>query len=115
MQGLQVSTLRMSRCVRLDFRMRLRGTEIGAGKAVMPGECIFVPQGPEKSQETRPGGQEIADAAKQHLSRSGLVPGLTHDLQAAAHHSRRRSTKHREERKILQIHDGERCDADRRT
>ena len=73
----------------------------------MPGHGILVPEGPEKSQEKCARGNHVARGAPEELLRRGGIAGEALDLQTANHHSRRGSTKDREEAEVLDVDEGE--------
>src|SRR5262245_41694989 len=82
--------------------------------AVVPGQRVFIPPGPEESQKHSAGGNHVAEAAQQHLARRGRFTGEARNLQAAEHHAWRGTTEDGEESEILQIDDGERRTVDLR-
>src|ERR1700676_2094320 len=73
----------------------------------MPGESVFVPPGPKESKEKSPGGNNVAGTAKKHLPGCRRVASKAGDLETTEHHAGRRAAEDREQRKILQIDDGE--------
>ena len=79
----------------------------------MPGELVLVPHHPKEAQEKSPGREHVAGTAQQHLPGRGRFPGEADDLQSSQHHSRSRATEGGEERKILQIDNGESRDVHR--
>src|SRR5882757_594807 len=86
---------------------RFRHRQISAREAVVPGHGILVPEGPEKSQKKCAGGNRVARGAPEELLRRGGIAGEALDLQTANHHSRRGSTKDREEAEVLDVDEGE--------
>ena len=73
----------------------------------MPGEGVFVPPGPEESEEKGASGNNVAGTAKKHLPGRRRVTGKTGYLETTEHHAGRRAAEDREQREILQIDDGE--------
>src|ERR1700753_3562314 len=67
---------------------------------------VFIPPRPREACEHRGCRCDVADAAKQILPRSRWRAREACDLQSAKHHARRRPTKNREQREVLQVNDG---------
>src|SRR5689334_4073258 len=101
----------MRRVSRVHFGKRRCRREISAGQTVVPGQSIFVPHGPQKTHKKSARGKHITHAPPQQLSGGWCFTGETGDLQSAQHHSRRRPTENRKERKVLQVHNDESSDA----
>src|SRR5690242_3615019 len=89
-----------------------RHCQIGAGKPVVPGHAIFIPEGPEKPKEKCARGNHIARGAPEELFRGRRFTGEAGDLQAADHHPRRGAAKDSEEAEILDVNKGEGGNAD---
>src|SRR5258708_7455420 len=84
-----------------------RNGEIGARETVVPGHCIFIPEGPEESQEKGAGGNYVARSAPEELLGGGCVAGEAGDLQTSDHHSRSGSSEDGKQAEILDIEEGE--------
>src|SRR5216684_9427982 len=54
---------------RLQVCVRTLYAEVRARKPVVPGKRVLIPPGPEKSQKKRARGDDVTDAAQQHLPR----------------------------------------------
>src|ERR1700687_2080962 len=93
----------------------LRKAEIRAGDAVMPGQGVFVPHGPEKAQEQRARGKNVTGAALKQLPRRRRLAGKTDNLQAPKHHPRSGAAKDSKQSEILKVNDRESSDTNSRT
>src|ERR1700756_2147086 len=82
-------------------------------QAIVPGESVLVPPGPEESEEESSSGNDVAGAAQQHLARCRRITGEAGHLEPAKHHAWRCAAKNREECEVLQIDDGEGHSVDR--
>ena len=83
-------------------------SEIRLGDAVVPAEMIFIPERPDKSQKTCPGGNQYPKLLHTIWRDVGMAVKTDH-AQAAKHHSGRRATENREQREILRVKQHERC------
>src|SRR5579885_964251 len=88
----------------LRFGKSFHRTQVCVGYPVVPGQGILIPRRPQESEEERAGGKQVAHRAKKQLSRGRLFAGKIHDAQSAEHHTRRGSSKDREQGKILDVH-----------
>src|SRR5258707_9859152 len=87
---------------------------MSAREPVVPGEFIFVPNGPKEAQKKSSCGKNVARAAQKHLPGRGRFAGKADDLQASHHHARSCAAEGGEEGEVLQIHDGESRNVDSR-
>ena len=90
----------------------VRGAEIGARDAVMPGEFVFVPLDPQETEKERAGRKHVAGSAEQELARGRLFAGKIDDAKTAQHHAGSGAAENGEQREVLQINDGERNGVD---
>src|SRR5580704_13997710 len=67
---------------------RWRRAKISVRQTIVPGQGIFVPQGPQKTHEKSASRKHVTDAAPQHLARRRSFAGKADDMQAAKHHPR---------------------------
>ena len=79
------------------------GGDVGLRDAVLPGEMVLVPEGPEVAEHHRCAGEHVAEAAPQELARVGERAVEADDGEAAKLHSRSGSRKSGEQEKILRI------------
>src|SRR5580700_12183018 len=70
--------------------------KIGVRQTIVPGQGIFIPQGPQKPHEQSASRKHVTDAAPQHLPRRRSFAGKADDLQAAQHHAGSCAAEHRE-------------------
>jgi len=90
---------------------RRRRTKISVRQTIVPRQGVFIPHGPQKSHEESANGKHVTNTAPKHLPRGGSFAGEADNLQAAQHHSWRRSSENCEQGEILQVDDNERRDA----
>ena len=75
-------------------------SDVGLRDAVLPGEMIFVPQGPEKSEQQRGSRKQVSEAAPQELARVGRLPSSRTMVRPTELHSRRGSRERGEQEKV---------------
>jgi hypothetical protein len=88
------------------------GGDVGLRDAVLPGETVLVPEGPEVTEHHRRAREHVAEAAPKELARVGQRAVEAYDGQAAKLHSGRGSRKRGEQEEILRIEQVERSYTD---
>ena len=79
------------------------GGDVGLGDAVLPGEMILVPEGPQVAEHESGAGEEVAETAPEELARVGECSVETDDGEIAKLHSGSGARKSGEEEKILRV------------
>src|SRR5579863_2045547 len=87
--------------------MSARRAQVRAGEAIVPGEGVFVPPGPEESEKESAGGEDVPGAAEEHLPGCWGIAVKGSDLEAAKDHAGSGAAKDGEQGEILQVNDGE--------
>src|ERR1700720_3909343 len=75
---------------------RWSGAKIGVRQAIVPGQGIFIPQGPQKTHKKSASRKHVTHTAPQHLARRRSFAGKAGDVQAAKHHAGSCAAENRE-------------------
>src|SRR5580700_10853316 len=70
--------------------------KIGVRQTIVPGQGIFIPQGPQKTHEKSASRKHVTHAAPQRLPRRRSFAGKADDVQTAKHHAGSCAAENRE-------------------
>ena len=93
---------------------RQRRGDVSMRNAVVPGEMVLVPEGPEKAEHHRATGKQISERTPLQLAVFGEVAVEPHHVKPAKLHSRRGAAEDGEDREIESVEENKRRAIDSR-